>query len=69
MSDLLKEEGWVVDNEKVRSYDGKTLQIVGRGVFMMHVRETNSRGETSPGYVQVLIEPHDLNAAMSTIRS
>ena len=59
------EEQWVRDDEKVKSFDGKTLHIPGKGVFLMQVRETNSKGEKRPGYVQVLLEPYDLNAAMS----
>ena len=62
----VKEEHWVRDDEKTRGYDGKRLLIKGRGVFMMHVRETNSKGERNPGHVQLLIEPDDLDAAMST---
>ena len=62
-----REEHWVRDDEKTRGYDGKRLLIKGRGVFLMHVRETNSKGERNPGHIQLLIEPYDLDAAMSTL--
>ena len=63
----MKEDEWVLDNEQTRSYDGKKLFIKGLGVFLMHVREINSKGERRKRYVQLLIEPYDLDAAMSTM--
>lgn len=65
MFEFSKEDHWLVDDEKTRAYDGKTLEIKGKGLFLMHVREENSQGEKRPGYVQVLIEPYDLNTALS----
>jgi hypothetical protein len=58
-------EEWVIDCERVRSFDGKKVEIVGRGVWIMHVMETGTNGKKRPGFVQLLVEPYDLDAAMS----
>lgn len=52
-----EEEQWVLDDEKVRGYEGKKLLVKDVGVFLMHVSETNSAGERKPGYVQVVLSP------------
>lgn len=65
MTTLHTEDQWVVDDAKTRGFDGKRLLIKGRGVFLMHCREISSKGERRPGFVQLIVTPYDLNAAMS----
>ena len=62
---MIAKEEWVIDNAKTRSFDGKRLNIVGKGIFMMHVRDTGEDGKKRPGFVQVWIEPYDFDAALN----
>ena len=60
---------WVRDDEKTRGFDGKTVEITDRngqtGIYLMKVSETNAKGERRPGFVQLLVTPYDLKAAMN----
>jgi hypothetical protein len=60
-------EEWVIDTPEVRGYDGKTLGIYVDEKpygFLMHVREESKSGIRREGYVQLVIEPNDLEAAL-----
>lgn len=57
---------WVIDDDRARSFDGKKLLIKGRGIFKMRISEVDSSGERNPGFVLVLIDPYDLDAAMNS---
>jgi hypothetical protein len=68
MAHLTNQETWTVDNATTRSYDGKVIRVEG-GLFSMRVSETNRNGERRDGFIQILIEPYDLNAALSITKA
>lgn len=69
MDPITTKEQWVKDSPRVRSFDNKRLRIEGKGVFLMHIRETDSKGNRNEGHVQLLLEPYDLDAAMNCVKA
>jgi hypothetical protein len=60
-------EEWLIDTPEVRGYDGKTLGVYVDEKpygFLMHVREENKNGIRREGFVQLVLEPNDLEAAL-----
>jgi len=60
-------EEWLMDTPEVRGYDGKTLGVYIDEKpygFLMHVREESKNGIRREGFVQLVLEPNDLEAAL-----
>lgn len=60
-----EDDKWVIDTERVRGFHGQRLEIADKGIFTMTVREADDKGNKRKGFVQVIIEPWDLDASMS----